>query len=797
MKKINIEQILDRAKSLQKKGKISEAYALYKQVLNTFPKNIRAKQAIESLTNLKKNYIKRNPPSEVIKELLNLFNNGQFSTVVERTQALTNNYPNAFVLWNILGASAYQRHMPLKAIKAYQKALLINPDYAEAYNNMGVALRDLGKIDEAKKIFNKAILIKPDYVEAYNNLGNAYKDQHKTEDAIKAYKKAISIKPDYAEAYNNLGNSLNDLERFDEAVEFINKSILLKPNYVLAYNNLGIVLAAQGKLDEALDAFKKAISLDPDYADAYNNLGNVLNGKNRFQDAIDAFKKAISLNPDYADAYNNLGNVLNDKGRFQDAIDAFKKAISLNPNYANAYNNIGNLFKDQGKLQEAIDAFEKALLIMPDYAEAHNNKGIVLRYQIKFYDAIDAFKKAILLKPDYAIAYNNLGSVLNDQGKLDEAINAYKKAILLKPDYAEAYSNMAVTIKNQGKLDYAIETFKKSISLNPNNAMTHKNYSFTLLNYGRLKEGFEEYEWRWKTPEFLSKQRHFLQPLWDGKESLGGKKILLWCEQGIGDTINWASQLPNISSMAQHCILECQEKLVPLLERSFPNVTVKQENRSLDLERNDFDFHLPMGSLYKHFFYEIKKSSNIKPYLMPNPDRVVFWQKRLKSVGNGPFVGISWKSTNKSPERLLDFTSLADWAAVIKIPNITFINMQYKDFAEDLQKIKDQFGITIHNFDDINHFDDIDDVAALCSALDMVISTKLTVPFISVGVGTSTKLAIWRQSSSNNILLNPINQSTDKYMKNTWEPWNNVFNSMADDVFKLSENRGNSSVKLY
>jgi tetratricopeptide (TPR) repeat protein len=792
LQKINVEQILNRAKFLHKKGKISEAYALYKEVLNTFPKNTRAKQAIEYLTSLKKNYSKQNPSSEVIKELLNLFNNGQFSTVIERTQALSNNYPNAFVLWNILGASAYQSHMLVEAINAYKKALSINPDYAEAYNNMGVALKDLGKIDEAIKIFKKAILIKPHYVEAYNNLGNAYKDQHKTEDAIKAYKEAISLKPDYAEAYNNLGNSLYYLERFDEAVEFINKSILLKPNYVLAYNNLGIVLAAQGKLDEALDAFQKTLSIKPNYADAYNNLGNVLNDKGRLQDAIDAYKKAISFNPDYADAYNNLGNVLKDKGSLQDAIDAYKKAISLNPVYADAYNNVGNLFKDQGKLQEAIDAFEKALLIKPDYAEAYNNLGIVLRYQIKLHEAIDAFKKAILLKPDYANAHNNLGSVLNDQGKLDEAINAYKKAILLKPDYAEAYSNMAVTIKKQGKLDYAIETFKKSISLNPNNAMTHKNYSFTLLNYGRLKEGFDEYEWRWKTPEFLSKKRHFLQPLWDGNQSLSGKKILLWCEQGIGDTINWSSQLSKISYMAQHCILECQEKLVPLLQRSFPNITVKQENRSLDLERNDFDFHLPMGSLYKHFFYEIKKSSNIKPYLMPNPARVIFWQKRLKSVGNGPFVGISWKSTNKSPERLHDYTSLANWAAVIKIPNITFVNMQYKDFAEDLQKIKDQFGIIIHNFDDINHFDDIDDVAALCSALDMVISTKLTVPFISVGVGTPTKLAIWRQSSSNNILLNPINQSSDKYMRNTWEPWNNVFSSIADDVLKLSENRSGS-----
>ena len=106
----------------------------------------------------------------------------------------------------------------------------------------------------------------------------------------------------------------------------------------------------------------------------------------------------------------------------------------------------------------------------------------------------------------------------------------------------------------------------------------------------------------------MSSQRHFLKPLWDGKQSLKGKRILIWSEQGIGDTLNCASRLPLITSQAKYIILECQEKLVPLLKRSFPNIEVKPEDKSLDLERDDFDMHLPMGSLYRNFIQEILKN---------------------------------------------------------------------------------------------------------------------------------------------------------------------------------------------
>ena len=147
----------------------------------------------------------------------------------------------------------------------------------------------------------------------------------------------------------------------------------------------------------------------------------------------------------------------------------------------------------------------------------------------------------------------------------------------------------------QGKLDEAIEFYKKSIALKPDFADAHKNLSLILIKCGKLKEGLDKYEWRWRTNKFLSQQRYFSQPLWDGKKSLNGKRILLYCEQGIGDTLNWSFCLPLVTSQAKYCILECQEKLVPLLKRSFPNVEVKTQDRSRDFERDDFDYHLPMG----------------------------------------------------------------------------------------------------------------------------------------------------------------------------------------------------------
>ena len=166
---------------------------------------------------------------------------------------------------------------------------------------------------------------------------------------------------------------------------------------------------------------------------------------------------------------------------------------------------------------------------------------------------------------------------------------------------------------------------------------------------------------------------HFPQPKWDGKTSLKDKTILLWSEQGIGDTMNWSSCLNLITSRAKHVILECQKKLVPLLSRSFPNVEVKAVDRSLDADRDDFDLHLPMGSLYKHFIDEIMENSMASSYLVADPDRVKFWKDRLNSVGKGPYIGVCWKSSVKSAYRLQHYPPMSEWAAVFKVPVVLLV----------------------------------------------------------------------------------------------------------------------------
>ena len=340
-----------------------------------------------------------------------------------------------------------------------------------------------------------------------------------------------------------------------------------------------------------------------------------------------------------------------------------------------------------------------------------------------------------------------------------------------------------------GELDKAFKAYNEVLSLKPDHAEAHQNLGFIFLNSGRIKEGLDEYEWRWKTAKNKAKRRQFLQPMWDGQQSLNDKRILIWSEQGVGDTIMWSSCLSLVTSLAKHCILECQPKLLPLLKRSFPNVEVKTEDRSLDQQRNDFDFHLPMGSLYKNFIQEISRTSKTDAFLVPDPNRVDYWRKRLKSIGNGPYIGISWKSADMSPIRLPNYASILELSSVLQISHLNFVNLQYTEFAGDLALVQDELGVTVHNFDDLDHLNNIDDVAALCSALDMVVSTKTTVPLISAAVGTSTKLANWKQSPLNNILLNPKGPSIDIFERNTLEPWENIFNLMAKDISKITKDR--------
>ena len=187
----SVEQSLMKAKSHAKKGELAEAQKLYETILQNFSNNIRAQQGLATLIKNKQNNVIQSPPQEVMNQLVNLYNQGQFAIVAEQAKILTKQYPTALLVWNILGASSSQIGKFDEAIDAYKKAISIKPDYAEAYSNMGVVLRDQSKLEESIDAYKKAISLNPNDGDTYFNMGIALKDQGKLEEAIDAYKKAI------------------------------------------------------------------------------------------------------------------------------------------------------------------------------------------------------------------------------------------------------------------------------------------------------------------------------------------------------------------------------------------------------------------------------------------------------------------------------------------------------------------------------------------------------------------------------------------------------------------------------
>jgi len=306
MKKLSVDQALLKAKSHGKKGEIEEAQNLYRAVLQAFPNNKRAQKGLATLNKPKQSAKTQGLAQDTINQLINLYNQGQLVKAVEQAQALTEQYPDAYIIWNILGAAHKGLGSIFEASKAFKKVTELNPNYAEGFNNLGTVLKGQEKLEEAIDSFKIALALKPDYAEAYFNIGVTFGEQDKLQESIESYMKAVSLKPDHAGAYNNMGNALKDQGKLEEAITSFNKALAINPDYALAYNNMGTVLKDQGKLEEAIENYNKALTIKPDHAEAYNNMGNALEVQYRLKEAIDAYNKALDIKPDYFEAAKNL-----------------------------------------------------------------------------------------------------------------------------------------------------------------------------------------------------------------------------------------------------------------------------------------------------------------------------------------------------------------------------------------------------------------------------------------------------------------------------------------------------------
>jgi len=242
-----------------------------------------------------------------INSIIELFTNGQKIEALETIKTLADKHPNESLLQNINGVCYKETGQLELAVKCFEKALVIKPDFADAHYNLGLTFQELNQIDAAVKSYKETLLIQSNYAQAHNNLGIIYKELGKTEDAIKSYEQVIILQPDNAEAHHNLGNALNELGRLDEAIKSYEQALSLQPNYYEIHNNLGSILHEIGQTDRALNSYKEALSINPNFADAHNNLGNILKELGQTDEAFNCYVQALAASPNNAQIHRNFG----------------------------------------------------------------------------------------------------------------------------------------------------------------------------------------------------------------------------------------------------------------------------------------------------------------------------------------------------------------------------------------------------------------------------------------------------------------------------------------------------------
>jgi tetratricopeptide (TPR) repeat protein len=614
-------------------------------------------------------------------------------------------YPAALRIDSLASAFVhYHAGDTASAAVVCREILVADPHCFDALHLLGVINAAEGRFDAALDWFDRALLIDPRHPDAQRNRRSATHQfaSERVQSGLAAHRQG----------------DLSEAEGSYEAV------LKRDPDNFDALQLLGAIAAATGRPELALAFFDRALAIKADCAKVFYNRGSVFRDLNRPEDALLSYERAIAIEPDYAEAHNNRGLVLMELNRLDDALTSFNDAIALVPDYARAHDHRGLVLSKLGRFVEALSCHTHAASLTPNHATTHLNRGNVLLAMKRFDEALASYDRAIELRPDFAEAHNNRGYPLKELNRIEDALTSYNYAITIKPDYAEAHSNLGLVLMELGRFDEALASYERSLALTPDYPEANLNDGLLRLLLGDFVRGWQEYEWRWQRTGRTESPRAYHQPLWLGEADLHGKCILLWSEQGFGDSIQFSRYASKVAALGAEAILEGPAVLKPLLEPLSGVSKFVTQGSPLPA----FDFHCPLPSLPLAFKTNLDTLVG-QPYLTAPSERIADWSKVLGKATR-PRVGLAWSGskTNK-PE---DKRSILLTRFIEGLPQeIEYVQLQKGVSADD------QVWLAQHP--EIRSFDaqirDFGDTAALIDALDLVITIDTSIAHLAGALG--------------------------------------------------------------
>ena len=513
-------------------------------------------------------------------------------------------------------------------------------------------------------------------------------------------------------------------------------------------------------------------------------------GAGRLSEAESGCRRILAERPDDGAALRMLGVIAYRSGQPDAARRLIEKAIAENPLDGEAQHALGQVLMQMGKGGAAIHAFEAALSITPRNIGAILNLSTLKRLGGDTDGALEFLLPALVRDNASPDILNEIGICHLHAGRAEAAAEWLARAVRLAPASAIYRNHLALALEGTGEPEAAIGEYDRALEIDPNHSEAGWNRTVALMALGRYAQGLKG--WHLRRGHRSYRARAIQLPEWDGKQ-LDEGRLLVYAEQGLGDQILYAALLPLIAASAPALTLEAEPRLVPLFARSFSGTEVIAAAASPGPEVTS------PKTVARHSIVDLARelpgaAETILPaagYLQPDGPRRDEFRARLQAFGPPPYVGISWRSGadgNGAPKSI----DLHRWRKILLQGPATFVNLQYGNTDEDINKAERLTGARIYTDLDLDRFADLDGLAALIGALDQIITTSNITPMIAGAIGVPCwimlrKSPFWYWGLAGDQA--PFFASVRCYRQETAGEWDSVIERVAQDFRRVTNRR--------
>ena len=510
------------------------------------------------------------------------------------------------------------------------------------------------------------------------------------------------------------------------------QALAIDPTHIDSLHLMGLIALQARQFDHAIAWIARANRQDVN-AEYLFSLGTALTQQGLLQEACKAFDGVLELRPGDAEAWASRAALAARLEQPADALRCYQRVHELDPRNADAAFRCGHLLLTFDRPAEALVCLDRCNALLPDNAMVLEQRAIALHHLRRLDESISDNVRAHALNPGNPDICNNIGATLQYQGRDQEALSWFDKALGLRPHFIKALINKASSLAQMRRIDEAIAVYRRVQAIDPGNTEAESYLSLLYRLLGDFEAGWAGQKARWDEQMRFGDHPDFHQLIWQGQDGIAGKTILVYADEGFGDTIQFARYIPMLAARGAHIVLVAQEPLLPLLS-GLAGVTQCLPKPAPALPA--FDWHCPIGNLPMAFRTRLDSVPAAESYLPPPAaEHVQRWEQRLAErlgAGRRLRVGLAWSGNPLHSNDHNRSVALRQLLPLLGC-DADFISLQREAKPGD-KSLLEASGVLDLTAD----LTDFRETLALANCLDLVISVDTSIVHLAAAGGRPT-----------------------------------------------------------